>query len=70
MICVGCPCSATNTVPCCIEYSISGTTSPRTMRATWPWLEALGTSLLTADAPLHAATNTHTDVVAHLIEPS
>ncbi len=32
--------------------------------------EALGTSLLTADAPLHAATNTHTDVVAHLIAPS
>ena len=29
--------------------------------------EALGISLLTADAPLAAATNAHTDVVAHLI---
>lgn len=32
--------------------------------------EALGTSLLTADAPLAAATNAHTDVVAHLIAES
>ncbi len=32
--------------------------------------EALGTSLLTADARLKAATNTHTDVVAHLVATS